>query len=241
MPTREMFPSKYLQAEDLPRNQNTIVTIERVYPGQARAQHGGDAEIKWFIKFHEFRRPMGLWRSTAQSIAEVLNTDNTDAWVGQQVAIYPSTYISFGESKPCINVDKWRPAQTQPGAMVTTAAKGRLSHLLLANDNRVIPLTHVQRFMALCKEKGRDFDGFLYWLKVNAPNGYEAVYGKDLPAIPGSVTGLMKAFLDELNSPPQTQAAGAPAESVDVSTGEVKFSPPPDGQTPELPEEDIPF
>lgn len=237
---REMFPSKYLQAEDLPRNQNTIVTIERVYPGQARAQHGGDPEVKWFIKFHEFRRPMGLWRTTAQSIADVLNTENTDAWSGQQIAIYPSTYISFGESKPCINVDKWRPSQVQAGAITVAPVTGPLSHLLIANDNRVIPLTHVQRFLALCKERGRDFDSFLHWLKINAPNAHEIVFGKDLPAIPAAVTQLMKAFLDQINAQPRPEPQTG--EVVDRTTGEVKFTPPPPGsKQAAVPEEDIPF
>ncbi|MFN0133457.1 MAG: hypothetical protein ACKVW3_13135 [Phycisphaerales bacterium] len=116
MKLAQMFKSKFLQAEDLDPKQNTVVTIDKVYPSAARDRgNGEEPEVKWNLRLREFRKPMGLWKPTARMIAEVLGTDETDQWVGKRIAIYPSTYLSYGETKPCINVDKWLPEQVQGG------------------------------------------------------------------------------------------------------------------------------
>lgn len=208
---REMYPSKYLQAEDLPRNTNTFVTIEKVYPSEARQRAGdGETEVKWMIKYREMRKPMGLWKMTAAAIAELMGSSNTDQWVGRQIAIYPGTYLSFGESKPCINVDKWTPSELKPPA----------TGLVIAHDKRPIPLAAVQRFQEHLKTHQATWDDFLRWLKINEPAGLSMAWGVELGALPSGVLPAMKAYLDMLNAaPPLT-------EHVDVRTGEVFASPP---------------
>ena len=216
MKLSQMFPSRYLQAEDLPPNQNTIVTIEKVYPAAAR-DRGGDSEpeVKWMLRFREFRKPMSLWRNTAKSIEQVLGSDDSDRWIGQQIAIYPSTYVSFGETKPCINVDKWRPEQVAPRA----AASGGM---VIAGDRRPIPKAAMDRFQAHLKQHGKSWDDFLRWCKGHAPDAIALAWGVELDAIPAGVLPAMKAFLDSIAPP-----AAAPArELVDAGTGEVLQSPP---------------
>ncbi len=235
MKLSQMFPSKYLQAEDLPPNQNTIVTIERVYPAAAR-DRGGDSEpeVKWMLKFREFRKAMSLWRTTGRSIEQVLGTDETEQWVGQQIAIYPSTYTSFGEIKPCINVDKWRPEQVQ-------ASPKAGSTLVIAGDRRPVPKVAMERFQGHLKTLGKSWEDFLRWCKINAADAYPLVWGVALDQIPAGVLPTMKVFLD---------AAAQPRELVDASTGEVVSPTRPNVavaasplpvRDPSVPDDEIPF
>lgn len=204
----QMFPSKYLQADDLQKGQNLIVTIEKVFPAAAVQRSGGDEpEIKWMLRFREVRKPMGLWKTTAKAIAEVLGTTQTEAWVGQQIAIYPSTYTSFGEIKPCINVDKWRPSQVQPA---TTA-------IATTTDKRPIPGPAMLKFISAIKAHGKSWDDFLRWAKVHHPDAMMAAFGVALDDVPMSVVPSMQAYAASFSAP----ALATPRESVDTRTGEV--------------------
>lgn len=221
MKLSQMFPSRYLQAEDLPPQQNTVVTIEKVYPAAARDRGGGDEpEVKWMLRFREFRKPMSLWRNTAKTIGEVLGTDETDQWVGKQIAIYPGTYVSFGETKPCINVDKWKPEQV--------AAKPAAPGLVIAGDRRPIPKAAMERFLAHVKQHGKGWDDFLRWCKGHAPDAIALAWGVELDSIPAGVLPAMKAFLDSVT--PTTPAR----ELVDAGTGEV-LTPPTSTARPTVP------
>lgn len=242
MKLSQMFPSKYLQAEDLAPGQNTVVTIERVYPTLARDRGDGEEpEVKWMMRFREFRKPMSLWRNTAKLIGEVLDTDDADQWVGKQIAIYPSTYSSFGETKPCINADKWRPDQVAPRPAAAT------SGLVVAGDRRPIPKAAMDRFLAHLKTHGKSWDDFLRWCKAHSPDALSLAWGVDMDAIPAGVMPALKAFLDSI-------APAAPArELVDAATGEVLAPPasarptvpavssPIPAATEPVPDDDIPF
>lgn len=210
MKLSQMFPSRFLQAEDLQPNQNTIVTIEKIYPAAAR-DRGGDAEpeVKWMMRLREFRKPMSLWRNTAKAIEHTLGTDETDRWIGQRISIYPSTYIAFGETRPCINVDTWRPEQV--------AASPPSACTVIAGDRRPIPKAAMDRFLLHARRHGKSWDDFLLWCKHKAPEAITLAWGADMDAIPAGVLPAMKAFLDESTRTPRIDER----EAVDESTGEV--------------------
>lgn len=199
----QMFPSKYLEAEDLPKNQNTIVTIEKVYPVAAVQRPDADEpEVKWMIRFREFRKPMGLWKATAKAIADLLGP-TTEAWAGRQIGIFPTTYTSFGEIKPCIGVDKWVPSQVQPPtAAITTTT-----------DKRPIPGPAMLKFIAAIKAHGKSWDDFLKWAKINQPEAMMAAFGVALDDVPMAVVPAMQEYSRGL--------ATVPKELIDARTGEV--------------------
>lgn len=202
---RDMFPSKYLQSEDLPHGRNTTVTIEKVYPGQARANnHGDEPEVKWMIRFREFRKPMTLWQSNAKMIASLLGSEDVDTWRGKQVNIYPSTYTSFGEVKPCINVDKF-PVE---------AGRAPVGAIVPANDGRVVPVAAIERFLGHLKAAGKSWEDFLKWSRGPFPGVVSMAWGMEMGEIPAGVVPAMKAYLDHLVST-------KPAELIDKTTGEV--------------------
>jgi hypothetical protein len=209
----QMFPSKFLQAEDLTPNQNTIVTIARIYPGAAKGRNADEAEVKWLMRFQEMRKPMSLWRSTAKQLAEMFESTNTDHWIGKQIAIYPSTYLSYGEMKPCINVDKWRPEQVKPVANQSVGTS-----LVIAHDVRPIPAAAMERFINHAKERGKTWEDFLRFCKASAPEALTLAWGVELEAIPCGILPAMKAFLDSVAVAP---AASQATQQVDKVTGEV--------------------
>lgn len=237
MKVSQMFPSKYLTAEDLPTGRNTLVTIERVYPVAARSNaYGDEPETKWMMRLAEFRKPMTLWRTNAKLIADVMGTDDTDQWIGRRIAIFPSTYTSFGEIKPCINVDpQWRDTQPRPPAGTA---------LVVAHDTRPIPAEAMQRFFCHLSKHGKRWDDFLAWCKANSQEALTMAFGQGMEAIPSGILPAMKAFLDSLSLPADAGAKVEAArtagyrELVDGATGEVISG----GRPPDpVGEEDIPF
>lgn len=210
----QMFPSPFLQAEDLPRGQNTIVTIAKVYPGQAKqSQHGDEPEVKWNIRFNEFRKPMTLWKNTAKVIAEALGTDDTDRWIGRRIAIYAGTYQAYGEIKPCINVDKFAPDDLQP------QRPAQAPGLVIAGDRRPIPKEAMDRFLNHLRGAGLAWDSFLGWAKVHCWDAFELCHGRSLEEIPAGVMPAMKAFLDA--QMPKLAAKPESRETIDAQTGEI--------------------
>lgn len=194
----EMFPSKWLQAEDLPGGKITVVTIAEVYAGEARQRRGEMPEAEWVMRLREMRKPMKLKVGNAKIIAGVLQCDDTDLWVDQQIGIFPSTYTSFGETKPCINVDinpvMRRPQLKGPGV-----------------DRTPIGEAAAKRFGEMLKQLGGTWDGFLAWLKIESSDALALAFGVAIPDIPKALAPSMKKYLDLI----------AKSEVVDGQTGEV--------------------
>jgi hypothetical protein len=207
----QMFPSKYLQSEDL-KPGITIVTIREVEILSAkRAQPGAELEQEWLIKFDEFRKPMRLKSVPAKVISQVLGSDMTEDWIGHTVGIYAGTYISFGEQKPCIAVD-WTKPQTKPSLAAA------------ATDLREIGQAAAERFLAGIKAKGKTYDDFLRFLKANVAGGIELAFGIEIPKLPMALVPAMKQFLDAIHTPALVGAGAGGAvggEVIDRSTGEV--------------------
>lgn len=214
-----MFPSKYLQAEDLDRNQITIVTIARVY-AQAANQRvpGEDPEINYMIQFHEFRKPMGLRKLNAKAIADVLGIDDTDHWSGKRIGITPGSYISFGEVKPCINVDIQKPPQLEP------QSHRPHSGLIRRDLKALLPRFAIDRALEKMHLKEKTWDDFLKWAKAKDAEILRLAFGCDFDSIPAAISPAIKAYLDELHAPVPDlppPAAAPKFEAFDPATGEV--------------------
>lgn len=132
MRIEQMFPSPYLQAEDLRAYNNgiTVVTIDEVTYKTKEARNVGEAEIDYFLKLRELRKPMRLKKINADSIAELLGTRETDDWRGQTIGIFPVQVRvpdPQGGTKPVwvINVDIVKPTtapQLSPNSDITGMA-----------------------------------------------------------------------------------------------------------------------
>lgn len=132
MRIEQMFASPYLQAEDLRAYNSgiTIVTIEDVTYKTKEARNVGEAEIDYFLKLREFRKPMRLKKVNADQIAALLGTRETDEWRGQTIGVFP---IQVRVPNPeggtkmvwVINVDIVKPTtapELPPGSDITGMA-----------------------------------------------------------------------------------------------------------------------
>lgn len=104
MNVRDLFPSKYVTAEDLAGRDHTVtiagIRIEDV---------GKEQEQRPVVYFAGQAKGMVLNRTNAKRISETYGAD-TDRWVGQQITLYPSETDFGGESVPCIRIRPPQPA-----------------------------------------------------------------------------------------------------------------------------------
>jgi hypothetical protein len=108
---KSWFPSKYICAEDL-NGQTVPCVIERI---TVEAMQGNEAERRPVLYFRSRTKGLVLNRTNADRIAAMYGSD-TDAWLGQEIYIYPSETDFRGETVPCVRVKKM---DIQPSAMPT--------------------------------------------------------------------------------------------------------------------------
>lgn len=95
----EAFPSNYIKAADL-KGRAVAVTIERIEfepVGQTR-------EMKPVIYFEGKEKGLVLNKTNANKIASMLESSETDEWIGNTIAIYPTETSYQGEQVECVRV-----------------------------------------------------------------------------------------------------------------------------------------
>jgi len=114
----QAFPSKYIKAGDL-EDRAHIVTIERVEMTDVGQE--GAPEIKPVVYFAGKEKGIVLNRTNADTIA-FLYGDETEAWRGKQIEVYPDTTHFQGRVMPCIRMRRpMPPAQpSQPDQRLST-------------------------------------------------------------------------------------------------------------------------
>ena len=89
----QMIESKYLKQADL--DGEVDVTIVKV--GQMNvAREDEQPEMKWAMKFQEFKKPMILNSTNLQLLAKACGSEESDDWIGKKVIIYADPNVSFG-------------------------------------------------------------------------------------------------------------------------------------------------
>ena len=102
------YPSTYLKASDLPEKGVTVIieSLEMETIGE---------DDKPVLHFQGKEKTLVLNKTNAQTISEVLRTPETDEWIGQKIAIYPTETDFQGKRVPCIRVRLRTPqAGTKP-------------------------------------------------------------------------------------------------------------------------------
>jgi len=101
----EVFSGSFLKAEDITKP--TTVTIS-------------DAELKEFddgnkllLKFKGAEKALIVNRTNANVIAEVLDSDNTDDWIGKRITLEVRKVDFQGKRVPAIRVSDEPPQQVQ--------------------------------------------------------------------------------------------------------------------------------
>jgi hypothetical protein len=94
MKVDELFPTKYLKANEIP-DQGGMFTIESVVIEDMEATSFAPAATKPVLYLCEFKKGIALSRALATSIAEILGQQDTISWMGKHIYLY-ATLIDSG-------------------------------------------------------------------------------------------------------------------------------------------------
>ncbi len=100
--TNDMIPSKYLKKGDVGLGQLwTIKGIEQVNV----AKEDDEPQMKWILHFNETPKGLALNKTNIQRLEKILNSDDTDGWLGKQVVLFWDESVEYmGELKGGIRV-----------------------------------------------------------------------------------------------------------------------------------------
>jgi len=102
-----MMDRDYIFAFDL-QGRDVTVTIEKVTAGELTAL-GGRKSKKPICYFRGKQKPLALNSTNCKTIAALYGND-TEAWIGKRITLYPTTTQMAGETCECIRVRPSIPA-----------------------------------------------------------------------------------------------------------------------------------
>lgn len=112
MKTNDVFPSKYLKAEDdLFDNGEVVATIKDVTLETMRGgQNSGNAEqSKPVMFFKELPKGLVMNKTNWGICTKLFSSDDSDDWNGQRVALNVIETVAYGEAVKSIRVSEKKP------------------------------------------------------------------------------------------------------------------------------------
>ena len=103
MKREEVFPSKYLKADDLD-GKAAVVTIKDA-PFEILKGTDGKEQGKVVLYFNKTKKALPLNRVNWDAVADILG-DDTEDWPSGRIELYPTTTEMAGKTVPCIRVRK---------------------------------------------------------------------------------------------------------------------------------------
>jgi hypothetical protein len=101
----DLFPSKYLKADDL---KGKPITLKIKEVTQEIIQNGGESKKKPVVHFVGTAKQLILNATNYDSIA-LLHGDETDEWVGRSIQVYPDVTDMQGKTVPCVRINRAKP------------------------------------------------------------------------------------------------------------------------------------
>jgi hypothetical protein len=108
MNTQEIFPSKWLAANDLEENGWTV-TIKDIVSNEFQ-----DGTVKFVVMFEEAEKGLMLNKVNMKTI-EGLYGNETDDWIGKKVHLYPTEVLFNKQMVPCIRIRNRVPGSVPAG------------------------------------------------------------------------------------------------------------------------------
>ena len=108
MKLNAMFPRKFATGEDL-NGQSVTVTVKSMSMEKLSPHPGQPPMDRFVLYFSETVKGVILSRTLAEQIASILQSDDTDQWVGKKVTLFPQPLNVAGKSRIAIRAKK--PAQ----------------------------------------------------------------------------------------------------------------------------------
>jgi hypothetical protein len=99
----DVFPSKYLKAEDL--DDEITLTISKIEMAEFEDNKGIKAE-KPVAYFREVQKGLIINKTNWKSIAEATGEEDSDNWIGKQITLFVLDVAAFGDNVAAIRVKK---------------------------------------------------------------------------------------------------------------------------------------
>jgi hypothetical protein len=102
---KDTYKSASLKAEDLKgkRRNLTVASVE--------IKAFGEDGNKLVMHFEETEKTFVLNKTNCVTLESLLNSDNTDDWIGCKITLRPDMTTFNGKAMPCIRVDSELPEQ----------------------------------------------------------------------------------------------------------------------------------
>lgn len=259
---RQIFQSKRLTVDDINEHVPTIVTIKGVDWAEA-TNNNGEADALYTVLIEEHRKGFKMNKTVAGQIARVLGSEDTDDWIGKQIAIIPATEEMNGQQYDVIRV--YTPRQVGGPIIPPTALPFPSNHsrMMAAHNARAprhigggqaagrivetqtpqaqIDMTSMgqgasDRMLDTIRGFGGTWDACLVWIKNNAPREiFDCMFGVALPDLPVGVRPWVMRYIKSLPDYEEPASQQTPP------------APPPPPPPPPAPahelidEDDIPF
>jgi hypothetical protein len=108
----EMYPRRYATGEDLQGKAITL-TIVKITREKMHPQPNSPEVEKWVLYFKEAKKGVVLNRTLAYQLAEILDSEETDDWLGKSITLYPQPMSVAGRKVTAIRA---RAAKSAPAA-----------------------------------------------------------------------------------------------------------------------------
>jgi len=99
----DMFPSKYVKSSELIKP--VTLTIKDVKLERVHNPRKGDTDV-WVVYFQNAKKGLILNKINAFTIADILDSADTEDWTGGEIELYPTTVRVAGEKKAAIRIRK---------------------------------------------------------------------------------------------------------------------------------------
>jgi hypothetical protein len=99
---RTMFDAKWIKAWDLGGKEFTV-EIAKVEAGFVEDKAKGTKDKRPIVWFKGAKKPFGCNKTNAQIIAGMYGNE-TKAWIGKSVTLFPTTCQAFGKTEDCIRI-----------------------------------------------------------------------------------------------------------------------------------------
>ena len=109
MKTNDVFPSKYLKAEDdIFDNGEVVATIKDVQLESLKSREKGE-ESKPVIYFKELPKGLIVNKTNWGICAKLFASDDSDDWIGERVALVTVEVDAFGDVVKAIRIKSQKP------------------------------------------------------------------------------------------------------------------------------------
>lgn len=109
MKMSDLFPSKWLKAEDLEEGATLALTIKDVV--MEELGQGAKKETKPVVYFRDSDKGLVLNKTNGSIIAKMYG-DNTDEWIGKTITLFTMEVDSFGDIVRAVRVKERKPAKS---------------------------------------------------------------------------------------------------------------------------------